>query len=134
MEVRANDHILCRRKFGASTIVRLNFLSNDIYIISGAEYLNAVWKDTKGMTSTNGINIALHNMFNTPKQDMMFFKADKSGITHDPHPQSSTRPEDRVFYLMHKATVDCLAGSHITFAAQRFTITTTSSSPSLSGR
>ena len=72
------------------------------------------------MTSTNGINIALHNMFDTPKKDMMFFKADKSGITHDPHAQSSTRPEDRVFYLMHKATVDCLAGSHITIAAQRF--------------
>ena len=72
------------------------------------------------MTSTNGINIALQNMFDTPKRDMTFFKADRSGITHDPHPQSSTRPEDRVFYLMHKATVDCLAGSHITIAAQRF--------------
>ena len=72
------------------------------------------------MTSTNGINIALQNMFDTPKRDMMFFRAEKSGITHDPHPQSSTKPEDRVFYLMHKATVDCLAGSHITIAAQKF--------------
>ena len=72
------------------------------------------------MTSTNGINIALRNMFDTPKQDMIIFKADKSGITHDPHPQSSTRLEDRVFYLMHKAIVDWLAGSHITIAAQKF--------------
>ncbi len=72
------------------------------------------------MTSTNGINIALQNMFDTPKQDMTFFRADKSGITHDPHPQSPTKPTDRVFYLMHKATVDCLAGSHITIAAQKF--------------
>ena len=88
--------------------------------MAGAEYLNAVWKNTKGMTSTNGINIALRNMFDTPKEDMKFFHADKSGITHDPHPQSSTRPEDRVFYLMHKATVDCLAGSHIQMATQKF--------------
>lgn len=51
---------------------------------------------------------------------MKFFEADKSGITHDPHPQSSTKPDDRVFYLMHRATVDCLAGSHVTIAAQRF--------------
>ncbi len=109
-----------RQKFGAASIVRLNFLGKDIYVISGAPYLNAVWKNTRGMTSTNGINIALHNMFDTPKQDMEFFEADKSGITHDPHPKSSTRPEDRVFYLMHKATVDCLAGSHVTLAAQRF--------------
>jgi len=51
---------------------------------------------------------------------MKFFEADDSGITYDPHPQSSRRPEDRVFYLMHKATVDCLAGSHLTLAAQSF--------------
>ena len=51
---------------------------------------------------------------------MMFFKADNSGITNDPHPQSSRRPEDRVFHLMHKATVDCLAGPHLTIAARKF--------------
>ena len=90
--------------------------------MSGAEYLNSIFKNTKGLTSTNGINIALHNMFDTPKRDMAFFEADKSGITQDPHPKSSTKPEDRVFYLMHKATVDCLAGSHLTIAAQRFQV------------
>ena len=52
--------------------------------------------------STNGINIALQNMFDTSKQDMKFFEADKSGITHDPHPQSSTAPENRVFSLRTK--------------------------------
>ena len=59
-------------------------------------------------------------MFDTPKEDMMFFKADDSGITVDPHPQSSTRPENRVYHLMHKATLDCLAGSHLTIAARKF--------------
>ncbi|KAL8772128.1 MAG: hypothetical protein Q9209_002563 [Squamulea sp. 1 TL-2023] len=92
----------------------------DVYVVSGAEYLNAVWKNTKGLTSSNGINIALRNMFHTPEPDMKFFEADKSGITHDPHPQSSTVAENRIFYLMHKATVDCLAGSHLTIAAQSF--------------
>ena len=59
-------------------------------------------------------------MFDTPGKDLEFFEADDSGITYDPHPQSSRRPEDRVFYLMHKATVACLAGSHLTLAAQSF--------------
>ena len=118
--VQSTDYRIASEQFGPSAIVRLNFLRNDIYVVSGAEYLNAIWKNTKGMTSTNGINIALSNMFDTPKQDMMFFEADKSGITHDPHPKSLTRPEDRVFYLMHKATVDCLAGSHITIATEKF--------------
>ena len=118
--VHSGDESFCSEEFGASAVVRLNFLRKDIYVVSGAEYLNAIWKNTKGLTSTNGINIALRNMFDTPRRDMLFFEADKSGITHDPHPQSSTRPEDRVFYLMHKATVDCLAGSHVTIATERF--------------
>jgi hypothetical protein len=59
-------------------------------------------------------------MFNTPKEDMIFFENDDSGITHDPHAQSLVDPENRVFYLMHKATVDCLAGSHVRVAARKF--------------
>ena len=59
-------------------------------------------------------------MFNTSKSDMGFFEADHSGITHDHHPNSSTKPEHHVFYPMHKATGDCLAGSHLTIAAQKF--------------
>lgn len=59
-------------------------------------------------------------MFNTSKKDIVFFEADDSGITLDPHPKSSTPPEDRVFYLMHKATIDNLAGSQLKIAAQKF--------------
>ena len=59
-------------------------------------------------------------MFDTPKQDINFLKADNSGITHNPHPQSSTKPEDRYFYLNYKATVDFLTGSHLTVTAQRY--------------
>ena len=72
------------------------------------------------MSSCDGLNVALHNVFNTPGKDMPMFWRNRSGVTHDPHPQSSTRPENRVFYLIFKATVDCLTGSHLTLAAQRF--------------
>ena len=61
-------------------------------------------------------------MFNTSKKDMEFFEADRSGISHDPHPLSSTKPENRVFHLMHKATLDCLAGSHMMIAGERFQV------------
>ncbi|MCJ1471803.1 hypothetical protein MMC13_000444 [Lambiella insularis] len=111
-----------RHRFGPSGVVRLKFLNKKVHVVSGADYINDVWKSTKELTSTNGINIALSNMFNTPDKDMQFFRADNSGITHDPHPNSSTRPEDRVFYLMHKATVDCLAGSHLVSSASSFQV------------
>ena len=69
---------------------------------------------------THGINLSLQNMFDAPKNDVKFFKADVSGIAYEPHPQSSIRPENRVHSLMHKATVDCLAGPHLTITGQRF--------------
>ena len=72
------------------------------------------------MSVTHGINLSLQNMFNAPKQDMKFFKADVSGIASEPHPQSSIRPENRVHSLMHKATVDCLAGPQLAITGQRF--------------
>ena len=72
------------------------------------------------MNVTHGINLSLQYMFNAPKHDMKFFKADTSGIAQEPHHQSSTRPENRVHSLMHKATVDCLAGPQLTITGQRF--------------
>lgn len=124
VQYRLEANIDCnnRHRFGSSGVVRLKFLNKNVYIVSGADYINDIWKSTKELTSTNGINIALSNMFNTPDKDMQFFRADNSGITHDPHPNSSTRPEDRVFYLMHKATVDCLTGSHLVSSASSFQV------------
>ena len=89
-------------------------------MVAGAENLNAIWKNTKGLTSTNGITIALSNMFNTSRKDMKFFHKDNSGLTHDAHPNSQVRPEDRIFYLMHKATVDFLAGPYLAATSRAF--------------
>lgn len=101
-------------------MVRLTFVSKDIYLVSGAEYLNAVWKNTKGLTIRHGINISLSHMFATPKEDMKVYESDDSGICHDPHPQSSVKPEDRVFHLVHKAVADNLSGPGLKISAQRF--------------
>ena len=54
---------------------------------------------------------------------MLFFEADKSGITYNTHPQSSIRPEDHVFYLRRKATVDCLVGTYVIIATKKFQAT-----------
>ena len=89
-------------------------------MVSGAKYLGAILKDDSGLSNTSGLMVAMENMFHTPKAEMDYFMADLSGISYDPHPRSSKRPEDRYFQLTFKATADCLSGSHLTLAAQRF--------------
>ncbi|KAL8692082.1 MAG: hypothetical protein Q9218_002811 [Villophora microphyllina] len=51
---------------------------------------------------------------------MTYIRKDKSGSSHDPHPQSSTKPEDRVFHQAFKATADLLTGSHLNLTSQNF--------------
>ncbi|KAL8639944.1 MAG: hypothetical protein Q9228_003084 [Teloschistes exilis] len=108
--------------FGSSGIVRLNFGTQDVYVVSGADYIKAVWKDTKSMSSCDGLSLALRNLFGTPRRDMIAIRQDKSGSSHDPHPQSSTRPEDRIFHHMFKATADTLAGANLNTTASKFQI------------
>ena len=59
-------------------------------------------------------------MFGTSKKDLKFWQSDNSDITHDPHPQSSTCPVNRIHYLTHRAVLHGLAGSNITIAGQKF--------------
>ncbi|KAL9577889.1 MAG: hypothetical protein Q9212_006081, partial [Teloschistes hypoglaucus] len=99
---------------------RLRKPLQDVYVVSGAEYIKAVWKDTKSMSSCDGLSLALRNLFGTPRRDMICIRNDKSGSSHDPHPQSSTRPEDRIFHHMFKATVDTLTGVNLNVTASKF--------------
>ena len=72
------------------------------------------------MSVTYGVNLSLQYMFAAPKHDMKFFRADTSGTAQEPLPQTSITPEDRVHSLMYKATMDCLAGPHLTITGQKF--------------
>ena len=101
-------------------MVRLNFLSKDVFVINGAEYINAVWKNDKSLTSALGIKMSFAHMFATSKEDMKIYEADNSGVAHEPHPRSSIKPEDRVLHYIHKSIAETLSGPQLTIAAQRF--------------
>ncbi|KAL8643706.1 MAG: hypothetical protein Q9226_008173, partial [Calogaya cf. arnoldii] len=52
------------QRLGKSGIFSLNMLTQEVYIVSGADYLNAIWKDTtKVMMSHDALNLSLSNMF-----------------------------------------------------------------------
>ena len=97
-------------------------LTQEVYVVSGAEYLNAIWKDTKKvMMSHDALNLSLSNMFGVPGKEMPFFLGDRTGSSHDPHASSPARdPDHRVSYLMLKTTADYLSGPHLTATAQKY--------------
>ena len=91
-------------------------------MVSGADYVNAIWKDTrKVMMSQDALNLALNKMFALPDQDMPLFWSDKTGSSSDPHTQSPPRDADqRVHYLMLKTTAEYLSRENLAATAQRF--------------
>lgn len=92
--------------------------------MAGAEYLNAIWKDTKKvMMSHDALNLSLSNMFALPKKDMPFFWSDRTGSSHDPHTQSPPRAADqRVAYLMLKTSAEYLSRGNLAATAERYQI------------
>ncbi|KAG6985307.1 cytochrome P450 [Physcia stellaris] len=88
-------------RLGKSGIFSLNMLTQEVYVVSGSEYLNAIWKDTK-----KG-----HDVTRCP----------------EPLPEQYVRrtspardPDHRVSYLMLKTTADYLSGTHLTATAQKY--------------
>ena len=59
-------------------------------------------------------------MFGMSKQDLNFFEADSSGVSRNPHPQSTTASKDRVHYFTYKSIIHGLSGSQLVIAGQKF--------------
>ena len=59
-------------------------------------------------------------MFGSSKQDMKYWISDNSGITIDPHPQSSVRPENRGHHTMYKAIAHGLTSCNLMKAGENF--------------
>ncbi|KAL8657482.1 MAG: hypothetical protein Q9226_001876 [Calogaya cf. arnoldii] len=95
------------QRLGKSGIFSLSMLTQEVYIVSGADYLNAIWKDTKKVImSHDALNLSLSNM---------------TGSSHDPDAQSPARnPDQRVPYVMLKNTAEYLSGGNLTATAQRY--------------
>lgn len=107
---------------GTSVPIRLRILAMEVYLLSGSDNLNSIWKNSKWLTSKAGVLIAVGNMFKTPKDALKFYESDNSGINLQPHPDSNVMPEHRIYYHTHKATVDFLSGSHLKSLASSFQV------------
>ena len=102
-----------------TSFARLNFLGQELYMVSGSEAIKAVFK-SKYLESKPGIGIAISRLFGGPKECTGFYLADDSGIHDQPHPDSKVKPEHRIFYLTHKTIHDFFAGPGLPNFCRRF--------------
>ena len=92
----------------------------DIYVVTGPEYINMIWKQSQNLRSDIYRRLVVHNMFGTPDDAADFIFSDDSGINMTSSLHSNVEPSQRVKYLTHQSITKLLTGSGLSLLAERF--------------
>ncbi|KAL8725215.1 MAG: hypothetical protein Q9166_007497 [cf. Caloplaca sp. 2 TL-2023] len=114
------DALLTSVVFGTSWAIRLSLLTEEVILVTGAENIRLVWRNSQWLTAKAGHIIGLFTIVDTPKKSLEFYKADSSGIGKTPLPHSNVPPEHRVWHLTHQPITDCLSGSNLEAFTESF--------------
>ncbi|MCJ1383803.1 hypothetical protein MMC17_006917 [Xylographa soralifera] len=102
--------------------VRLRVFMTDIYIVTGPDYINMIWKQSQHLRSEIYRRLIVYNMFGMPDDAAQFYLSDDSGINMTSSPQSNVEPSQRVKYLTHQSLTKLLTGSGLTLLAENFAV------------
>ncbi len=88
--------------------------------VSGFDNISTIFKETQNLAPKQATLVALENVFGLAKPAVAFYNADDSGTSFNAHPQSTVKPQNRVFYLQYKTTLAHLSGSALNDLTGRF--------------
>ena len=100
--------------------IRVRLLVIDLYLVSGKQNVQAVWKEPNLHTKAYKI-LAVVNMNKMPKDTLAFHVWDDSGHHAQPHPESDVHPDLRIDYLTYSSVAKFLVGEGLQPFANRFT-------------
>ena len=99
---------------------RLRLLVTNLYLISGSEIIQAIWKEPD-LHNKAYKALSVHNMCKMPKDALAFWMDDDSGHHLQPHPHSKVPPHLRIEYLTYSSVSTFLTGDGLKPFARRFT-------------
>ena len=99
--------------------VRIRLLFTQIYVVSGSENIQQIWKEPDVHTKAYKA-FSIHNMFKMSKDTLEFWNEDNSGHHAQPRPGSNVPAHLRVDYLTHSSILGFLSGDGLQPFARRF--------------
>lgn len=115
-----SDFQLCRAEYkGIPVCLRLGFL--DINFIFQARDIKALFSQSRVMNNSIYRDFAVSTMFGMPDAARRRIAADDTGLLPTPHPNSNTKPEDRILYLTHHTMSKYISGPRLKLLATRYT-------------
>jgi hypothetical protein len=100
--------------------VRVKILHYEFYVVSGAENIKALFKNSGCCTSTVFSRFALGYAFGLPAKALSLYDKDDSGDGNIPYPESTVEPRNRLDYLEHQSIVKFLEGKALQPFWQRY--------------
>jgi hypothetical protein len=92
--------------------VQLKLVTEKLYLVTGAENVLALFKNSRELSTQPAMIRTLVKAFGFPAADVPFLDADDSGILANPHPSSSVvEPHRRIWYQSHRILHLNLTGS-----------------------
>ena len=105
-------HLRWRR--GEQTPFGINVMNQTMYVVTGAENINVLWKKSGAVAGPAIQTFCLKFLFGMPDNATKMYISDKSGIFTKPHPDSAVAPHNRVDYLTHVGLKKFLSGDRLT--------------------
>ena len=100
--------------------VHLRLLVTDLYVVSGPELVQALWRDPSLHTKAYR-SLALINILGIPKHALDWWAQDDSGHHAQPHPESKIPAHLRIEYLHTTLASKFLTGQPLASFSTRFT-------------
>ncbi|MCJ1245722.1 hypothetical protein MMC30_002926 [Trapelia coarctata] len=100
--------------------VRLKLLVTDVYVLSGPEFVNALWKEPRTHTRIYKF-LAIHNTLGMTKKQLALWYNDNSGIGLTPYPGTNVPPHLRVDHMTWSTISKFLTGPGLKPFLSRFT-------------
>lgn len=108
------------RKSFAGTPVSLRFGLEKIYFVSGAESLQALFSNSRDLSTKALALMSFIHAFGLPASDAKHYEADDSGVLVKP--TMEIEPEDRLHFRTHQIHHSNLTGSGLGELSRRFTM------------
>ncbi|TKA77372.1 hypothetical protein B0A49_01511 [Cryomyces minteri] len=109
------------KRFGDYVPCRVRVANQTIHVISGPEYINTLFKNSRDLTTKPSAVLVVENAFGAPAADHHILEADNTGFLQKPAEGSNPiKPHNRIFYLNHRDIHVNLTGAGLAELATRF--------------
>ena len=106
--------------YGNSQPVAMQIGPDRIFMPADPHQNEVLLRSTKDLSNKPNVMLVVKTLFGIPQNALKWYAADDSGTAVKPLPESTTKPEDRIFFHQHHSSHKYLTGRALNLMTERF--------------